>query len=272
MWSKCTNIFDLYSGIPQKQPEITINFSSTLHTADSELGYKSSSCWIDSDQCWHWDEENLDSLRWNWKVRQLPGIKPKYLACAASGLPLSCDNQTTTNTHNLLYVLHRSHTWVSAVRTSLGVDWKFYSVYFSLFNWENHSAWAFCWWREFSSQTLTGNIVLPPVQYIRVEDCENWRLSGCCSLVAEHWLHAQCPVLNCWWLLAFSLSSNFISKTSLSQREARVLSSWSWHFTILSISLWRWVQSDYNQDLFLLCESLSTAALTTCTFPQHLPQ
>ena len=111
MWSKCTNIFDLYSGIPQKQPEITINFSSTLHTADSELGYKSRSCWIDSDQCWHWDEENFDSLRWNWKVRQLPGIKPKYLACADSGLPLSCDNQTTTNTHNLLYVLHRSHTW-----------------------------------------------------------------------------------------------------------------------------------------------------------------
>ena len=157
---------------------------------------------------WLWsmltlERSEFDNLRWNWKVRQLPGIKPKYLACADSGLPLSCDNQTTTNTHNLLYVLHRSHTWISAVRTSLGVDWKFYSVYFSLFNWENHSAWAFCWWREFSSQTLAWNILLPPVQYIRVEDCENWRLSGCCSLVAEHWLHAQCPGFNCWWLLAF---------------------------------------------------------------------
>ena len=144
---------------------------------------------------------------WQFKVKlespAAAGIKPKYLACADSGLPLSCDNQTTTNTHNLLYVLHWSHTWVSAVRTSLGVDWKFYSVYFSLFNWENHSAWAFWWWREFSSQTLTGNILLPPVQYIRVEDCENWRLSGCCSLVAEHWLHAQCPGFDCWWLLAF---------------------------------------------------------------------
>ena len=110
----------------------------------------------------------------------------------------------------------------SAVRTSLGVDWKFYSVYFSLFNWENHSAWAFCWWREFSSQTLTGNILLPPVQYIRVEDCENWRLLGCCNFVAEHWLHAQCPVFNWWWLLAFHFPLISPQKHLYSQREARV--------------------------------------------------
>ena len=87
---------------------------------------------------------------------------------------------------------------------------------FSFFNWENHSACAFCWWREVSSQTLTRNILLPTVQYIRVKEWESWRLSSCCSLVAEHWLHAQCPGFNCWWLPTFSLSSNFTSRTSLS--------------------------------------------------------
>ena len=29
------------------------------------------------------------------------------LACAASALPMSYDNQTTTNPHNPLYILHR---------------------------------------------------------------------------------------------------------------------------------------------------------------------
>ena len=47
-----------------------------------------------TDQCWHWDEKNLDSLRAKRKVRQLPGIKPKIPDCAPSGLPLSYDNQT----------------------------------------------------------------------------------------------------------------------------------------------------------------------------------
>ena len=192
--------------------------------------------------------------------------------------PVVCHWAVTTRqppTLTIFYMYCTGHTpgshWVSAVRTSLEVDWKFYSVYFSLFNWENHSAWAFCWWREFSSQTLTGNILLPPVQYIRVEECENWRLSGCCSLVAEHRLHAQCPRFNCWWLPTFHFPLISPQEHLYSQREARVLSSWSWDFTILSISWWRWVQSDCNQDLFLLCESLS-AALTTCTFPHHLPQ
>ena len=32
---------------------------------------------------------------------------PGHLACAASALPLSYDNQTTTSPHNPLYVLHR---------------------------------------------------------------------------------------------------------------------------------------------------------------------
>ena len=169
MWSKCTNIFDLYSGIPQKQPEITINFSSTLHTADSELGYKSSSCWIDSDQCWHWDEVNLTV----W------GEIGKFGSCQESNpntwlvQTVVCHWAATTRQPQTLTIFYMYCTgrtpgshWVSAVRTSLGVDWKFYSAYFSLFNWENHSAWAFCWWREFSSQTLTGNTLLPPVQYI----------------------------------------------------------------------------------------------------------
>ena len=34
-------------------------------------------------------------------------IQDTYLACAASVLPLSYDNQTATSPHNLLYVLHR---------------------------------------------------------------------------------------------------------------------------------------------------------------------
>ena len=32
---------------------------------------------------------------------------PGHLACAASALPLSYNNRTTTNPHNPLYVLHR---------------------------------------------------------------------------------------------------------------------------------------------------------------------
>ena len=32
---------------------------------------------------------------------------PGHLACAASALPLSYDNRTTTSPHNPLYVLHR---------------------------------------------------------------------------------------------------------------------------------------------------------------------
>ena len=32
---------------------------------------------------------------------------PEHLVCAASVLPLSYDNQTTTSPHNPLYVLHR---------------------------------------------------------------------------------------------------------------------------------------------------------------------
>ena len=32
---------------------------------------------------------------------------PGHLACAASALPLSYDNQATTSPHNLVYVLHR---------------------------------------------------------------------------------------------------------------------------------------------------------------------
>ena len=32
---------------------------------------------------------------------------PGHLACAASTLPLSYDNRTTTSPHNPLYVLHR---------------------------------------------------------------------------------------------------------------------------------------------------------------------
>ena len=136
------------------------------------------------------------------------------------------------------------------------------------------TAWAFCWWREFSSQTLTRNILLPPVQYIRVEEWESWRLSGCCSLVAERWLHAWCPRFDWRWLPAFPLSSNFTSKTSkfyLFLMWGISSKSWSWDFTILSISWWRLVQSDYNQDLFLLSESLTTT-ITTCTIPQCLLQ
>ena len=66
---------------------------------------------------------------------------PGHLDCAASALPLSYDNQTTTGPHNPLYVLHRwdwntsvatpgSHS-VCAVRTLLGIDWITF-LYFRL--------------------------------------------------------------------------------------------------------------------------------------------
>ena len=56
--------------------------------------------------------------RGKWKSQQASGVKPRTpLAWAATALPLSYNNWTTTNPHNLLYVLHRwdwmpqSHTW-----------------------------------------------------------------------------------------------------------------------------------------------------------------
>ena len=74
--------------------------------------------------------------------------------------PVVCHWAATTRQPQTLTIFYMYCTgrtpgshWVSAVRTSLGVDWKFYSVYFSLFNWENHSAWAFCWWRGLCSLT-----------------------------------------------------------------------------------------------------------------------
>ena len=45
-----------------------------------------------------WNKENLDSCRES---------NPGHLACAASALPLSYNNQTTTSSRNLLYVLHK---------------------------------------------------------------------------------------------------------------------------------------------------------------------
>ena len=41
------------------------------------------------------------------KVSSRRESNPGHLACAASVLPLSYDNQTTTSPHNPLYVLHR---------------------------------------------------------------------------------------------------------------------------------------------------------------------
>ena len=52
------------------------------------------------------------------KGQQPPGVEPRtLLAWAASALPLSYGNRTTTSPHNPLYILHRwywmpqSHTW-----------------------------------------------------------------------------------------------------------------------------------------------------------------
>ena len=69
------------------------------------------------------------------KAGSHPELSTGHLACATSALTLSYDNWTTTSPHNPLYVLAQvvlkclSHTpgshSVCAVRTPLGVDWKF---------------------------------------------------------------------------------------------------------------------------------------------------
>ena len=62
--------------------------------------------------------KNSGKNRGKWNCQQLPEVELRtLLAWAASALPLSHDNRTTTNPHNPLYVLHRwywmpqLHTW-----------------------------------------------------------------------------------------------------------------------------------------------------------------
>ena len=51
-----------------------------------------------------------------------------------------------------------------------------------------------------------------PTCAVHIEDCGGWWLSGCCSSVAEHWLHKpKCPGFDSRQLPAFSLSSTFAS-------------------------------------------------------------
>ena len=49
--------------------------------------------------------------------------KPGHLACAASALPLSYDNRTTTSTHNPLYVLQECIDSLTDVLRVVSVLW-----------------------------------------------------------------------------------------------------------------------------------------------------
>ena len=49
-----------------------------------------------------WNKENWDESRGKWKAGSHQESNPGHLACAASALPLSHDNWTTTNPHNPL--------------------------------------------------------------------------------------------------------------------------------------------------------------------------
>ena len=118
--------------------------------------------------------------RGKWKGRQPPSFEPTTpLAWAASALPLSYGNWTTTNPHNPLYVLHRwhrmpqSHTWQplsmcrqNSVRgqpeNSLSGENPYWvalshtelfflilSVFFSCWVFFSHAEWFFSCWGVF---------------------------------------------------------------------------------------------------------------------------
>ena len=59
----------------------------------------------------HWKKEKFRCYEAKTEESEKAGSRweshPGHLACAASALPLSCNNQTTTSPHNPLYVLHR---------------------------------------------------------------------------------------------------------------------------------------------------------------------
>ena len=58
-----------------------------------------------------WNKERLDIFEAEIEESEKAGShwesNPGHLACAASALPLSYDNRTTTSPHNPLYILHR---------------------------------------------------------------------------------------------------------------------------------------------------------------------
>ena len=63
-----------------------------------------------------WNEEKFrcyeTKIEESEKANSHPGIKPRTpLACAASALPLSYNNWTTTSPHNPLYGMPQLHTW-----------------------------------------------------------------------------------------------------------------------------------------------------------------
>ena len=123
-------------------------------------------------------------------------------------------------------------------------------------DWENHTAWALSWWREFSEfwrHILSGyrvcnwGISVPPLVYTY----RGFRgLLVVISSVAEHWLHKPgFPGFDSRQLLAFSLSSIFTSKhlNSLCYTHSLVNFQWSvnappnWKLpTVLEMLLLQW--------------------------------